>query len=172
MNNVIENEFLIKGRYTYGDPTILAWGERVAKVIVGNFSSIAKNVTIILQGEHRTEWVTNYPFPKSGSPWFDVAGNILYKQSKGDVIIGNDVWICHGVTILSGLKIGDGAVIGAGAVISKDVPPYAVVVGNPAKVVKYRFDKKTIRHLLEEKWWDWSDEKIKENMGYLCSEPI
>ena len=92
-----------------------------------------------------------------------------HPKSNGDVIIGNDVWIGHESTIMSGVKIGDGAVIAANSVVVKDVEPYTIVGGNPAKVIKKRFSDDIINNLLELKWWDWSNEKINENLNILCS---
>ena len=84
---------------------------------------------------------------------------------KGDIIIGNDVWVAFGATILSGVKIGDGAVVAAGSVVTKDIPPYAIVGGVPAKVIKYRFDDEIIKSLQDIKWWDWDQETIKKRVG-------
>jgi serine acetyltransferase len=95
-----------------------------------------------------------------------------HPECKGDIIIGNDVWIGAKSTIMSGVKIGDGAVIGSGSVVAKDVPPYAIVVGNPAKVIKYRFDEQQIENLLEIAWWNWPEHKIKEEAMLLWSKDI
>lgn len=156
------------GRGTYGNPEILHWGEPAA-LEMGAFCSIAGNVTIILGGNHRSDWVTTYPFP---ALW-DCARHINgHPATKGDVVIGNDVWIGERATILSGVRIGNGAVIGACAVVTKDVPPYAIVAGNPAKLVRYRFDAQGIAYLQSLAWWDWPDEKIKEAMPYLLSSDL
>ena len=85
-------------------------------------------------------------------------------MTRGDVIIGNDVWIGYGATILSGVSIGDGAAIGACSLVVKDVPPYAIVAGNPAQVIRYRFDEETIHKLLKIRWWDWPDQRVRENI--------
>ena len=92
-----------------------------------------------------------------------------HPATKGDVVIGNDVWIAEGAVILSGVNIGDGAVIGSQAVVSKDVPPYAVVSGNPARLIKKRFDDETIDKLLSIQWWNWPVEKIRKNVHLICS---
>lgn len=132
-------------------------------VYIGKFCSIAGNVTIYTSGNHRMDTVTTFPFK---ALWGIGTFN---GWDKGDVVIGNDVWIGDSVTILSGVTIGDGAVIGTAAVVAKDVPAYGVVVGNPAKVVKYRFPSDKIRELLEMKWWDWPEHKIKDKIEWLTT---
>lgn len=159
------------GEYTYGKPRIMTWGEE-SRLKIGRFCSIAEGVTIFLSGNHRTDWVTTYPFPVFGEDWPEATGIKGHPASKGDVVIGNDVWIAYGATILSGVTIGDGAAIAARAVVTKDVAPYAIVAGNPAVEIKKRFDPDTIDLLLEVKWWDWPVEKIKANMHILCSGDI
>ncbi|WP_018971065.1 CatB-related O-acetyltransferase [Rubritalea marina] len=156
-----------RGTYCRGLPKlrILRW-DPDEKLIVGNFCSIAVDTKIFLGGNHRPEWVTTYPFNKFWKEASHIEGSPF---SKGDVIIGNDVWIGNGAVILSGVKINDGAVIGASAVVSMDVPPYAIVVGNPARVVKFRFDDDTILKLLDLKWWDWSDDRILQKVDLLQS---
>ncbi|HEX5127349.1 MAG TPA: CatB-related O-acetyltransferase, partial [Rhodocyclaceae bacterium] len=122
------------GRGTYGDDLLVRnWNEGTT-LRIGNYCSIAAGVKIYLGGEHRTDWVTTYPF---SALWPEAAHIEGHPRSKGDVTIGNDVWIGTEAMILSGVTIGDGAVIGARAVVSRDVPPYAIVAGNPASVVRY-----------------------------------
>lgn len=124
---------------------------------IGKFCSISANVTI-LNSNHDFNNVSTYPF----------SGLFLDEISKdrivGNVFIGNDVWIGTGSIILQGGNIGDGAVIGAGSVVTKPVPAYAIAAGNPAKVIKYRFNERQIQSLLQIKWWDWPDRVIKENL--------
>lgn len=158
------------GDFSYGCPEILHWGE-AAQLKIGKFCSIANGVKIFLGGNHRVDWVTTYPFsgPKLSKIWLGKRRIEGQPATKGDVIIGNDVWIGYDATILSGVKIGDGAVIGANAVVAKDVRPYAIVVGNPAKEVRRRFDEEIIQKLLEIRWWDWPVEKIKKNIPLLCN---
>ena len=153
------------GKYTYGRPKILDWNNNTT-LIIGNYCSIAADVKIFLGGNHRPDWITTYPFNRVFKEYNDIEG---HPTSKGDVIIGNDVWIGNGAIILSGITIGDGAVIGTGTIVTKDVQPYSIVVGNPGKVIKKRFDDKTIEFLLKIRWWEWNEEKIKENIRLLQS---
>ncbi|MDZ7371239.1 MAG: CatB-related O-acetyltransferase, partial [candidate division KSB1 bacterium] len=156
------------GEYTYGFPLVYDWNEG-STLKIGKFCSIAKNVKIFLGGNHRSDWVTTFPFPE----FFKDAQNVKdYTATKGDVIIGSDVWIGHGAIILSGVTIGDGAVIGAGSVVSKSVPPFAVAAGNPAKVTRMRFSDRQIEQLLQIRWWDWPTAKIVSFLPLLLSPNI
>ena len=153
------------GDHTYGEPTIIFSGQGVV-CRVGKYCSIAGDVTIFLGGEHRIDTVASYPFYERegiGAP---------NAYSKGNVVIGSDVWIGEGVTILSGVTIGDGAVIGACALVAKDVPPYAVMVGNQARIARYRFSKQHIAELLKLKWWDWERDEIEAHAAYLSGADI
>ena len=157
------------GSYSYsGRVTLIHFGEPYTYSI-GKFCSIGENLTIYLGGNHRTDWISTYPF-MSFVNWFPEAQFIQgHPAGKGNVVIGNDVWIGADVTIMSGVTIGDGAVIGANAVVAKDVPPYAIYVGNPARLARYRFDEETIKKLLELRWWDWPVERIRKYVHLLCS---
>jgi len=156
------------GKWTYGDPKIRSWGEG-ATLRMGAFCSIAEGVKIFLGGEHRTDWVTTFPFSVLWESGHGIKG---HPKTKGDVIIGNDVWLGADCVIMSGVTIGDGAVVGARTVVTRDIPPYSVVAGNPAAIVKKRFDDATIERLLRIRWWDWEDAAIEKALPMLLSEDI
>lgn len=159
------------GKHTYGEPKILTF-DTTSRFCIGRFCSLSDNITILLGGNHRLDWITTYPFPVFSKSWPEASSISGHPASKGDIIIGNDVWIGYGATILSGVTIGDGAVIGAMSVISKDVAPYAVMAGNPAVERKKRFSDELISKLLDIAWWDWPEEKIRANISLLCSPKI
>lgn len=151
------------GRCTYGNPAIRTWNEG-ASLKIGAFCSIAEGVKILLGGEHRSDWVTTYPFNVLWESGRHITG---HPKTKGDVIIGNDVCIGTDAVILSGVVIGDGAVVGARSVVSKDVEPYAIYAGNPALLVRKRFDEKTIQQLLALEWWNFKDEEIEKMLPLM-----
>lgn len=159
------------GKYTYGKPNVLSWGEG-AKLTVGSFCSIAANVNIYLGGNHRVDWVTTYPFGHIHRDTFNTFNGKGHPASKGDVIIGNDVWIGSNVTIMSGVTVGDGAVIANNSHVVKNVDPYSLVGGNPAKLIRYRFTQEQIDQLLKIKWWEWKDSKINSYTSLLCNSNI
>lgn len=156
------------GEFTYGEPCIVSDREDI-ELKIGKFCSIAAGVKILLGVEHRTDWNSTYPFNVLIPSCSYIEG---HPASKGDVTIGNDVWLAQGATILSGVTIGDGCVIGANAVVAGSVPPYSIAVGNPAKVIKKRFSDETIVKLQEMRWWDWSYEDIYRVIPLLQSSDI
>lgn len=156
------------GRGTYGNPQIYAWGEG-ATFKIGAFCSIAPGVKIFLGGEHRIDWVTTYPF---NMMWKNAQQFTGHPKTKGDVIVGNDVWIGSEAVIMSGVQIGDGAVVGARAVVTKDIEPYAIYAGNPARLIKKRFDDTTIESLLELAWWHLNDSDIEQLLPTLLNSDI
>jgi len=156
------------GDHTYGKPRVMSWGEGTS-LRIGKYCSIGTNVTIFLGSEHRIDWVSTYPFPFL---WEEARSIPGHPSTKGDVVIGNDVWIGFGTTILSGVTIGDGASIGACSVVTRDIPPYAIVAGNPSQVIRYRFGEEAIQKLLKIKWWDWPEKKVGENIHLICSNSI
>lgn len=181
LKNVVNNPNIIVGDYTYYDAVetpedfeqnVLYHFDFVGdKLIIGAFCSIAEGATFIMNGgNHRTDWFTNYPFPVFGLGWEHAMPDSW--PNKGDTVIGNDVWIGYGATIMPGVTIGDGAIIASKSVVTKDVSPYAVVGGNPAKVIRRRFDEDVIDRLLEIQWWTWDIEKITRNLEVICGGDI
>lgn len=157
------------GEWTHGVPTIHQY-DNETKLRIGKFCSIAAGVQIVLGGNHHTNWISTYAFYQEEHVFTKYKEiNDLRYNLRGDIVIGNDVWIGRNAMILSGAKIGDGAVIGAGAVVAGIIPPYAIAVGNPAKIIKYRFAPKQIEKLLSIKWWNWSTNKINDYLPLICS---
>ena len=166
INKIMENV----GKYTYGYPIVKKWNTS-SKLFIGNFCSIASS-TVYLDGNHNTRRVTTYPFGHKHSEVFNSVDGSGHPTGNGDVVIGNDVWIAENVTIMSGIKIGDGAVIGNNSHVVKNVEPYSIVGGNPARHIKYRFSENQIIKLLQIKWWFWEDSKINKYLPLLCGEDI
>jgi acetyltransferase-like isoleucine patch superfamily enzyme len=172
----IENLHLWKAdRGTYFDRNvnIISWSDEYL-IHVGKYCSIGRDCNFFLHANHRPDWITTSS-QLLGPVTPEIASMHMgmgHPSCKGDITIGNDVWIGAKSTIMSGVKIGHGAVIGSGSVVAKDVPPYAIVVGNPAKIVKYRFDEQQIEDLLSIAWWDWDESKIKEESMVLWSKDI
>ena len=144
------------GRHTYGYEAVrvLTWTRPNCVINVGQFCSFAGNIRFFVDGNHPMDTFSSYPFERllkslPPSNW-----------GKQDPVVGNDVWIANDVTIYSGVAIGDGAVVAGQSVVTKSVPPYAIVGGNPATIIRYRFDEKTIEDLLRLKWWDLPDDII------------
>jgi len=174
-NKHFKNPWMEIGDFTYGMPEILL-PDHKSKVRIGKFCSIAAGVKCYLGGNHNVKAVSTYPFPNLKAAW-PAAANVttINRQdaySKGNITIGNDVWIAHGAIIFSGVTIGDGAVIGSHSIVTKDVPPYAVAAGNPARVRKMRFTELQIAALLEIHWWDWPEKKIQAYADLIAGDDI
>jgi chloramphenicol O-acetyltransferase type B len=163
-------EPLTRGRCSYGTPLITRDPFDEEHVHIGSFVSIGPDVVLQDGGSHHTDWVTTFPLRVC----LDLPG--AYKDGqpriKGNTLIGNDVWIGRGVRILSGITIGDGAAVGAYSVVTKDVPPYAIVGGNPARLIRKRFSDDQVVDLLSIAWWDWPMEKIIECVDELSGPDI
>ena len=162
-----------RGTYFDRNVNIISWSDQY-HVHLGKYNSIGRNCNFFLHANHRVDWLTTSS--QLLGPVNDQIANMHMSMGhptcKGDIIIENDVWIGATSTIMSGVKIHNGAVVGAGSTVTKDVPPFAIVVGNPGKIVKYRFTKEQTKKLLQISWWDWEEEKIKENAMSMWSSNI
>ena len=177
LKNIIKNPNIIVGDYTYYDDfeNVENFEKNVKyhfdftgdKLIIGKFCMIASDVKFIMNGaNHLTDSVSTYPFAIFGNGWENAMEGKTYPQ-KGNINIGNDVWIGYNATIMAGVTIGDGAIIATNATVVKDVAPYSIVGGNPAKEIKKRFSDEEIAKLLELEWWNWDIEKITNNVQNL-----
>jgi len=182
LKNIITNPNIIVGDYTYYDDfeSVENFEKNVKylfdfigdKLIIGKFCMIASDVTFIMNGaNHLNQAVTSYPFAIFGEDWSKAMEGKTY-PNKGNTVVGNDVWIGYGATIMPGVTIGDGAIIATKSVVTKDVAPYSIVGGNPAKEIRKRFSEEKIEELLEIKWWDWPLEKITKNVQHLTGNDL
>lgn len=165
-----ENGLVTVGAHTYGLPNVLYWNYQT-KLKIGKYCSIAEGAVFLLGGEHRADWVTTYPFAAFPADWPTAVSFDQHTVGKGDINVGSDVWIGHGAIVISGVTIGNGAIVGAGSVVTKNVEDFAVVAGNPARFIKYRFDEVTRTWLTNLAWWDWSDDKVARNVDKLMKPP-
>ena len=180
IKNVITRPNIIVGDYTYYDDAggAESFEEHVThhyeflgdKLIIGKFCAIAKGVEFVMNGaNHRMDSVSTYPFNIMGGGWERFAPELGELPFKGDTVVGNDVWIGQNAVILPGVHIGDGAIIGASSVVGSDVEPYSVVAGNPARLLRRRFDDEMIELLLRLKWWDKDIQEISRLIPILTS---
>lgn len=185
IKNVVTAPNIFIGDYTYYDdpvdPTMFEknnvlfnWPDFGDKLIIGKFCSIACGTQFIMgPANHRISSVTTYPFNVFGGAWAEnTPPHLSQLPHKGDTVIGNDVWIGRECVIMPGVKIGDGAMIATRSVVTKDVEPYSVVGGNPARFIKKRFDDELIDLLLTIKWWDFEPEKLVEILPLLCNSDL
>jgi len=168
--NLYTRERLTMGRCSYGDPVLATFPGDTACARIGSFTSIGPDVVLMDGGDHRLDWVSTYPFrARLELPGAYEDG---HPRSRGDVEIGSDVWIGRGARVRSGITVGDGAVIGAYSVVTRDVRPYAVVAGNPAREVRRRFSDEQVEALQRIAWWNWPMEEITKAIPALCSPEI
>jgi acetyltransferase-like isoleucine patch superfamily enzyme len=156
------------GKETYGKPEVLSWGS-TSTLRIGSYCSIGGNVQILLGGNHRIDWVTTFPFP---ARWKEASAITGHPASKGDVVIENDIWIGRQSVILSGVTIHTGAVVACNSVVTRNVPPYTIVGGNPAREIKKRFSESQIARLLASRWWELDRESLVDLLPLLCSAAI
>ena len=158
------------GEHTYGDPIIHIYGHDDTRLQIGRYTSMANGVTFLLGGYHPMDRVTTFPLRNRWQ--IEGAGTDGYPWSPGDIVIGSDAWIGLNATILSGVRVGDGAVIGAGAVVARNVPPYGVVAGNPARLIRRRCTDSQVEALLRIAWWDWPDDVVARHIPDLCDNGV
>lgn len=182
LKNIIKNPNIKVGDYTYYDDfeTVENFEKNVKyhfdftgdKLHIGKFCMIASDVQFIMNGaNHLSRAISAYPFAVFGNGWEGAMEGKAY-PNKGDLTIGNDVWLGYKATIMAGVTIGDGAIIGSHSIVTKDVPPYTIVGGNPAKEIRKRFSEEVINKLLEIKWWNWNLEKITQNVQKLTGNDV
>lgn len=182
LKNIVKNPNIIVGDYTYYDDfeNVENFEKNVKyhfdfvddKLIIGKFCMIASDVKFIMNGaNHLTAAMSTYPFAIFGNGWESAMEGKSYPQ-KGDINIGNDVWIGFNSTIMAGVSIGDGAIIATNSTVTKDVEPYTIMGGNPAKNIRKRFSEDVIAKLLELQWWHWDIEKITMNIQNLTDNNI
>ncbi len=179
LKNIIKAPNIFVGDYTYFDDhrhgpehfeeynVLYNYDFSKVKLVIGKFCAIAAETKFIMTGDHKLDAISTFPFPIFQHGWESVYA-IQDLPVKGDLIVGNDVWFGYNCLIKGGVTIGDGAIIAAGAVVVKDVPPYAIVGGNPARILKMRFDEATIKRLLAISWWDWPIDKINRHLKLIC----
>jgi virginiamycin A acetyltransferase len=177
LKNIVKNPNIEVGDFTYYDDfeNVENFEKNVRyhfdftgdKLKIGKFCMIASDVTFIMNGaNHLTEGISSYPFAVFGGDWTSAMEGKTY-PNRGDIVVGNDVWLGYKSVVMSGVKIGDGAIIGAYSVVTKDVPPYAIVGGNPAKIIRKRFSDSDIERLLKLSWWHWDFDKVSRNVQHL-----
>lgn len=183
LKNVVTNPNIIVGDFTIyndfaNDPrqfeknnVLYHYPVNQDKLIIGKFCSIACGAKFLFNSaNHTLQSLSTYPFPIFFDEWqLDVKNITAAWDNKGDIVVGNDVWIGYEAVIMAGVIIGDGAIIGTRAVVTKDVPPYTIVGGIPARPIRTRFSEEEISMLLKLKWWDWPKEKIAQNIGAIQS---
>ncbi|MFF5276001.1 CatB-related O-acetyltransferase [Streptomyces sp. NPDC000133] len=171
---VISSPKIVVGDYTYYDDpdkatdfehrnVLYAYGPE--RLVIGKYCAIAAGTKFLMAGaEHPTMGVSAFPFTMFGGRWAEQTLDIITAMpSRGDTVVGNDVWLGHQVTVMPGVRIGDGAIIAAGAVVTSDVAPYTIVGGNPARLIRQRFADDDIKRLLHAAWWDWPVELVTEH---------
>lgn len=185
LKNVINHSQISVGDYTYYSDFQLRHGDDYAqklapylfdkispeKLIIGKFCQIAHGTTFITSSaNHQYDGFSSYPFAVFGEEW-GKSYTPCYKEPK-DTVLGNDIWIGYNATIMPGVKIGSGVIIGSCSVVTKDIPDYCIAAGNPAKIIKRRFNNELIAKLMQIQWWNWPDETIFSNIQYIVGRDI
>jgi virginiamycin A acetyltransferase len=181
LKNVVKSPNIIVGDYTYYDDPIdpenfernVLYHYSDDRLIIGKFCAIATDVKFIMNGaNHNLDGISTYPFPIFGEGWETQMDKLVNLPSRGDTVIGNDVWLGYDSTVMPGVKIGNGSIVAAKSVVVKDVPAYTIVGENPAKPIKQRFSDEDMALLEEIAWWDWDLEKITRNLHLIMGNDI
>ncbi len=176
---LIDSPLVEIGEFTYyDDPEFAAEFESrnilyhygPERLVIGRFCSLATDVRFIMNGaNHRMSGPSTFPFPIMGGDWAEHVDLLHDLPQSGDTVVGNDVWIGRSALIMPGAHIGDGSIVAAGSVVTGAVPPYSIVAGNPARIVRRRFDDDQIDRLLQVRWWDWSLDRITDNIDWIMA---
>lgn len=183
LKNFVSSPNILVGDYTYYDDpdgpenfeaNVLYHFPFVGdKLIIGKFCAIARGVKFIMNGaNHKISGFSTYPFYIFGQGWEDSSPGEGEEPFKGDTVVGNDVWIGYEATIMPGVSIGHGAIVASKSVVASDVPPYSIVAGNPARIIRYRFDAATIEQLLSVSWWDWDAKTITDHLDVIVNNDL
>ena len=183
LRNAITRPNIVVGDYTYYDDpdgperfeqNVLYHFPFVGdKLVIGKFCALAKDVKFIMNGaNHLMSGFSTYPFYIFGNGWERATPHREAFPYKGDTVVGNDVWIGYDAMVMPGVRIGDGAIVATRSVVAADVPPYAIIGGNPAKVIRRRFSDEMIAELLEIAWWNWSADKISRNLEHIMASDL
>lgn len=165
MRRLVKAGRMVYGDYSIGVPTIKAYAYDPSKLSIGRFSSLSETSVVMIGGEHAVDRITTFPHRiQWGLPG---AGEDGIPVQRGDTVIGSDVWLCQRSFVRGGVTIGHGAIVGAGTIVTRDVPAFAIVAGNPARIVRYRYSEEEIAALLEIRWWDWSRAEVLEAVPHL-----
>ncbi len=179
---LVESEFTEVGDYTYyADPVDPTGFERnnvlfhygPDKLVIGRFTAIAREVRFLMgAANHLMNGVSTYPFPMFGEDWMSRMDSFAARSFRGDTVVGNDVWLDYQALVMPGARIGDGAIVAARSVVAGEVPPYHIVAGNPARVVRPRFPDDQIKRLLSLAWWDWPLEHITRHLDLIMGDDV
>jgi virginiamycin A acetyltransferase len=178
---LVQSPFIEVGDYSYyADPVDPTGFERnnilfhygPDKLVIGRYCALAREVRFLMGAAGHRMGLSTYPFPMFGADWMPAMDLFAQRVDRPDTVLGNDVWLGYGVTVLAGVHIGDGAIVAARSVVSTSVPPYAVVAGNPARVVRMRFPEDQVRQLLEIAWWDWPVELVTRHIRTIMGDEV
>jgi virginiamycin A acetyltransferase len=182
LKSLVQSPFTSVGDFTYyddlADPTgferrnvLYHYGPE--RLVIGKYCALAAGVRFIMgAANHRLPAISTYPFPLFGGAWTAASDLFADRPRRGDTVVGNDVWIGYQALIMPGVRIGDGAIVGAASVVANDVPPYGVVSGNPAELVRIRYPDRDVARLLRIAWWDWPVEEVTRHLRTIMGADV